>query len=55
VTCNVGPLAAGASAAATIVVVPARSGVLTNTAIVSAAQPDPDRANNSAAETTTVF
>jgi uncharacterized repeat protein (TIGR01451 family) len=55
VTCNLGALAAGASAAATIVVVPAQTGELTNTAIVSAAQPDPDRGNNSATETTTVF
>ena len=55
VTCNLGTLAAGASASATILVVPAQTGELTNTATVSGAPPDPDRANNSAAETTTVF
>jgi hypothetical protein len=37
------------------VIEPAREGVLTNTATVSAAQPDPNLANNSATETTTVF
>ena len=55
VTCNLGTLAAGASAAATIVVAPAQTGELTNTATVGAASPDPDRSNNSATEVTTVF
>ncbi|MEA2560175.1 MAG: hypothetical protein QOH06_1679 [Acidobacteriota bacterium] len=54
-TCGLGSLAAGATASVTIVVQPPKAGTLTNTAAVSAAQPDPNRANNSAAETTTVF
>ena len=36
-------------------VVPAQTGELTNTATVGGAPPDPERANNSAEETTTVF
>ncbi len=55
VTCNLGTLTAGASAAATIVVVPAQTGELTNTATVSGAQPDPETTNNSVVETTTVL
>lgn len=54
-TCDLGSLAAGAAASVTIMVEPPKAGTLSNTAAVSAAQPDPDRANNSATETTTVF
>jgi len=54
-TCNLGTLAASAAASVTIGVEPARTGTLTNTATVVAAQPDPNLANNSATETTTVF
>jgi uncharacterized repeat protein (TIGR01451 family) len=54
-SCDLGALAAGATASVTIVVEPARAGALTNTATVNAAQPDPNLANNSATETTTVF
>lgn len=54
-TCDLGALATGATASVTIVVGPTKAGLLTNTATVGAAQPDPDRADNSATETTTVF
>jgi uncharacterized repeat protein (TIGR01451 family) len=54
-TCDLGAFAAGASASVTIVVEPSKAGTLTNTATVSANEPDPDAANNSATETTTVF
>lgn len=54
-TCDLGALAAGATASVTIVVEPARDGMLTNTAAVSATQPDPNLGNNNATETTTVF
>lgn len=54
-TCDLGALAAGAAASVSIVVEPAKNGALTNMATVSAAQPDPNLANNSATETTTVF
>ncbi len=46
VTCNVGALAAGGTASITIFVTPTASGVLTNTAAVTATGPDANPANN---------
>jgi uncharacterized repeat protein (TIGR01451 family) len=54
-TCDLGALASGATTSVTIVVGPARAGLLSNTATVRASEPDPNRADNSATETTTVF
>jgi uncharacterized repeat protein (TIGR01451 family) len=54
-TCNLGDLASGAGASVTIVVKPVRAGTLINAATVTASQPDPNRANNRAEETTIVF
>jgi uncharacterized repeat protein (TIGR01451 family) len=53
-TCDAGTLAAGSSAIVTIVVTPTKPGTLTLTANAFANQPDPNRADNSATETTTV-
>ncbi|MCG8460764.1 MAG: DUF11 domain-containing protein [Holophagales bacterium] len=54
-TCSLGDLAAGASASYQIdVTAPASAGMITNTATVSSATPDPDGSNDSASETTTV-
>lgn len=55
VTCALGGLASGAAASVTIVVEPSSAGTLVNTATVTAAQPDPNRADNEAIETTVVF
>jgi uncharacterized repeat protein (TIGR01451 family) len=54
-TCDLGELAAGASATVTIVVEPAKAGTLVNTATVRASQPEPNPADNTATETTVVF
>jgi uncharacterized repeat protein (TIGR01451 family) len=54
VTCNLGGLAAGASAAVTIVVTPQSAGTITNTATVTDATPDHDTSNNSATQQTRV-
>jgi uncharacterized repeat protein (TIGR01451 family)/CSLREA domain-containing protein len=54
VTCSLGSVAAGASATVTIQVRPTARGTITNTAEVSAAEVDPDPANNADSETTTV-
>ena len=54
-TCTVGTLAAGASTAVTIVVQPTTLGTISLTAKVYADQPDPNRTNNSATETTTII
>jgi uncharacterized repeat protein (TIGR01451 family) len=54
-TCQLGSIASGQSTTVTVVVSPAKAGSLTNTATVSADQPDPDGADNSATETTTVL
>jgi uncharacterized repeat protein (TIGR01451 family) len=54
VTCNLGELASGAGATITIVIRPESAGSITNTARVSASQPDPNQANNSATQTTQV-
>lgn len=55
IACDLGVLAAGASASVTLVVVPSRAGELSNTASVTAREPDPNRADNSATATTVVF
>jgi uncharacterized repeat protein (TIGR01451 family) len=54
VTCSLGDLASGASATVTIVIRPGSPGTITNTARVSGNQPDPNLANNSATQATTV-
>src|SRR5262249_28753732 len=54
VTCNVGTLASGGSMSISIVITPTSAGVLSNTANVTATEPDPTSANNSATATTTV-
>ncbi len=54
VTCALGDLASGASATVTIVVRPSSAGKITNTASVSGNQPDPNQANNTATQETTV-
>ena len=54
VTCQLGSLAAGASAVVTIVVVPAAAGTLENTATVTTTSFDPNALNNSESEQTTV-
>jgi uncharacterized repeat protein (TIGR01451 family) len=53
-TCVVGTLTAGSSATVTILVRPKRAGTLSLTASVRAEQPDPDRSDNTATESTTV-
>jgi uncharacterized repeat protein (TIGR01451 family) len=53
-TCDLGSLAASGTATVTIVVNPAKAGTISNTATARANQPDPDSANNTATETTTV-
>lgn len=55
VSANIGDLAVGASATVTIVVRPNAAGILSNTATVRAATPDPVAANNTATQTTTVL
>jgi uncharacterized repeat protein (TIGR01451 family) len=54
VTCNLGDLAAGALATVRIVVRTGGAAVLTNTASVASASPDPNPANNTASVPTTV-
>jgi uncharacterized repeat protein (TIGR01451 family) len=55
VTCNLGDLASGATATVTIVVKPTQKGLITNTVTVADTSPtDPDTANNTAIDTTTV-
>jgi uncharacterized repeat protein (TIGR01451 family) len=54
VTCQVGALANGGQAAIDIVVAPARSGRLANTAYVTAVEPDRDTSNGNATVRTTV-
>jgi uncharacterized repeat protein (TIGR01451 family) len=54
VTCQVGSLANGSQAAVDIVVAPARSGRLANTAYVAATEPDRDTSNGNATVRTTV-
>ncbi len=54
VSCNIGVLAAGASATVTLVVNTAADGDFLNSVAVGALEPDPNSANNSASTTTTV-
>jgi trimeric autotransporter adhesin len=54
VRCDLGNLGSGATATATLVVVPTSSGVLTSTANVSATQLDPNLSNNTASSLITV-
>ena len=54
VTCALGDLANGASATVTIVIRPTAAGTITNTASVSGNQPDPNSANNTATQDTTI-
>jgi uncharacterized repeat protein (TIGR01451 family) len=56
VTVNVGPLASGAAATATVLVMvaPGTYGTITNTAVISGNEPDPNLANNTSAVTTQV-
>lgn len=54
VTCNIGTLGANASRTVTIVVTPAIAGGISNTATVTANEPDINTANNTAAAVTTV-
>jgi uncharacterized repeat protein (TIGR01451 family) len=53
--CTVGALAAGTSTTVTIVVQPTKVGAISLAAKVYADQPDPNRANNSATQTTTII
>jgi uncharacterized repeat protein (TIGR01451 family) len=53
-TCALGSLPSGQSTTVTVVVSPTKAGSLTNTATVSADEPDPDLADNTATATTTV-
>jgi uncharacterized repeat protein (TIGR01451 family) len=55
VTCPLGTLANGATATVTIVVTPRAPGTITNTARVTGTPPDPDAANNTVTEGTTVI
>jgi hypothetical protein len=55
VTCDLGALAAGASATVSITVVPGVGGDISNTADVSATEPDSNGTNNTATEVTTVL
>jgi uncharacterized repeat protein (TIGR01451 family) len=54
ISCSLGDLAVGASATVTIVVRPSEAGTITNSASVSGGQPDPDSANNTATQETTI-
>jgi len=54
VTCGLGDLANGSSASAEFVVDGVAAGLITNEALVSASSVDPDLANNSAREDTTI-
>jgi uncharacterized repeat protein (TIGR01451 family) len=53
-TCELGGLASGQTATVSIVVSPTREGTIANSATVRANEPDADRADNTATETTTV-
>src|SRR5439155_2876039 len=54
ITCNLADIAVGASATVNIVVTPTAAGTISNTASVTAKEIDPDTANNTATESTTV-
>jgi uncharacterized repeat protein (TIGR01451 family) len=55
VTCNLGAMAAGATATVTIVIQPKKTGTISNTAVVASTPPDTNAANNQDTETTTVL
>jgi uncharacterized repeat protein (TIGR01451 family) len=55
VSCNLGDLSNGASVTVTIIVTPKKVGTITNTAQVSSMSPDPNQANNTDTEETTVI
>ncbi|MGH7770970.1 MAG: DUF7507 domain-containing protein [Candidatus Binatia bacterium] len=55
VICILGDLSNGTSATVTIVVMPTTAGEISNTASVTGNQPDPNTANNTATEATTVI
>jgi hypothetical protein len=54
-TCDLGTLAASASASVALVVSPSKAGTITNVASVRSAQPDGNTANNTSTESTEVF
>lgn len=54
VTCNLGVLASGGSATATVVVTPTQAGQITASATVTSGARDPNTANNSTSQQTTV-
>ena len=54
VTCNLGDLSSGSSVTVTIIVTPKKAGTITNTAQVTSISPDPNAANNTDTEETTV-
>jgi len=54
VTCSLGTLSSGSSATVTIVVTSNKAGGISNTASVTAIEPDPDMGNNSATQVTTI-
>ncbi len=53
-TCNLGTIANGGNATVTIEATPTQTGIISNTAVVSGDQPDPDPTDNSSTESTTV-
>jgi uncharacterized repeat protein (TIGR01451 family) len=55
VSCNLGTLASGGVATVTIQVTAKKPGTVSNTAAVTSSEPDPQQANNTATETTTVL
>jgi uncharacterized repeat protein (TIGR01451 family) len=55
VTCNLGTLASGATASVTLLVTAKKPGTVSNTASVTSSEPDPETADNSVTETTTVI
>jgi uncharacterized repeat protein (TIGR01451 family) len=55
ITCNLGTLASGATANITILVTAKKPGTVTNTASVTTSEPDPQSANNTVTESTTVL
>jgi uncharacterized repeat protein (TIGR01451 family) len=55
ITCNLGTIASGATANVSIVVTAKKPGTVSNTASVSTSEPDPQPANNTVTETTTVL
>jgi uncharacterized repeat protein (TIGR01451 family) len=55
ITCNLGTLASGATANVTILVTAKKPGTVSNTASVTTTEPDPQSANNTVTESTTVL